>query len=665
MEIPIDAILEFITNSKIDRQTSFMHLLLYGIINRTNIFGGVYYNSPIAFIVTAIITGSACENNCSTKIINALLFDAILMPLLFQLLRYFIKDKPAVNDEKTFDIFIDYMMYMHGILWIFKEIYHVTVTTYNHTMYQYVAFTLRRWLQGIIVTMFSKSIINDTIRPILLESAETELPQTCTSKYQLWSAGYKCVITDMVLGIIIIASDIGCEITTSMYGVIWLTTYTVIRLVALLSKSNNILVEYNLVSLFILAEVSAKQMKLHFPFTNHLTSTSTLTEFRIKNSPTTHSLQANGNSSINDIQIQIETSEGRSNVTTQQTHCYATQQCHMSPGTFPRYWHRHASSSLRQKYCHTWWQNSTTSTQYPDALQQCPDVLQQHPAALQQSLYSPLQPNCCFTQPDASLVTSNKAISNAVSKQLTYAMKSSPRGIGVIINNEKFNALQPRFGAAMDVHNLEILFQYLNFDTQSHKNKTHTEMRQILNDVAGMDHDKYDCLMVAILTHGDYGDVLYGTSGGITIQEVIETFSSKRCPTLISKPKIFIIQACRGRRYNQAVELDDGNDEQCDMIDSGPTVHPNISDYLVAYSTIPGHVSFRNNNNGSIFISTLVKIFRQHAASEDIITMLERVNNEVTKYQPQGNISYQDSRQSPEWRSSLRGKVFFNPCMND
>ena len=77
--------------------------------------------------------------------------------------------------------------------------------------------------------------------------------------------------------------------------------------------------------------------------------------------------------------------------------------------------------------------------------------------------------------------------------------------------------------------------------------------------------------MVAILTHGDYGDVLCGTTGVITIQEVIETFSSRRCPTLISKPKIFIIQTCRGSRRNQAVELDDTNSDKCDMADSGQT----------------------------------------------------------------------------------------------
>ena len=91
----------------------------------------------------------------------------------------------------------------------------------------------------------------------------------------------------------------------------------------------------------------------------------------------------------------------------------------------------------------------------------------------------------------------------------------------------------------------------------------------------------------------DYGDVLYGTSGGITIQEVIETFSSKRCPTLIGKPKIFIIQACRGRRYNQAVQSTERNNYECDQV-------LNILDYLVAYSTIHGNVSLRNKNTGSI-----------------------------------------------------------------
>ena len=83
MAFLIDAISKFITSSeKINGETGLMHLMLYGILNRSNLLGGMYCNSPIAFIVTAIITGSIYENNCSTKIINSLLFDAILMPVI-------------------------------------------------------------------------------------------------------------------------------------------------------------------------------------------------------------------------------------------------------------------------------------------------------------------------------------------------------------------------------------------------------------------------------------------------------------------------------------------------------------------------------------------------------------------------------------------------------
>ena len=141
------------------------------------------------------------------------------------------------------------------------------------------------------------------------------------------------------------------------------------------------------------------------------------------------------------------------------------------------------------------------------------------------------------------------------------------------------------------------------------------------------------------------------------IQEVIETFSGTRCPKLIGKPKIFIIQACRGRRRNQTV-LVQSNDTLNETTDSGTTVHPNISDYLVAYSTIPGHVSIRNDG-GSIFISTLVDIIKHYVSDEDLITMLERITDKVTEYEPQ-HIELKDSKQSPEVRSTLRRKVYFN-----
>lgn len=268
-------------------------------------------------------------------------------------------------------------------------------------------------------------------------------------------------------------------------------------------------------------------------------------------------------------------------------------------------------------------------------------------------------------------------------------MESKPRGIAVIISNEKFGKHRRRVGTNEDADSLQKLFSWLGFDTRpTYKDLTGRQMRQTLKDIACVDHSNYDCLMVAILSHGGKGDVVCGKSGTISIKTIIEVFNDKDCPSLAGKPKIFILQACRGKRANIGVKPDNANkddvdsdeygdddtdedddegeddeiDEGDDVPDVGPAVHPNISDYMVAYSTVPDHVAFLNNRTGSIFITELEKKFRRHATNEDVITILERVINEVTQYQPKSSdLELRNSRQSPEVRYSLKGKIYFNP----
>ena len=591
-----------------------LHLIMYGTLSRTGMVDGLY-DGPIAFIVTAIIAGKTYTeyDGCTINLAALILYCIEILMLCTCMSKYM----PALNLEAPVKGYHNYCLCIPSTICILKEIYEVTLKSLisdNHVlMYEFITFIQRRWMQGIIITLLSRSVISDTVQQLCLKHL-FRLPQTYCSKFPMWSAGYKRIIIDTILAMVLITSEINhtsVSYVTKALGMV--TILTVMRFVALqrsTSHSNNMLL--------------------------HPQSNNMATECLLQN---------NGNNGTNDIQIMIEQiqphNSHRSNDAIQQNHYYAMHWYHMSPCAFPQYCYVLPYS--QQNYSFNWEQNFITSTQYPPGMQHSPSFYQ--------------NTSQCFTQ-QQSLANSNKVVANVVSEQFIYSMKSHPHGISVIINNEKFNVLSCRFGTSVDAHNLENLFHYLGFVTQCHSNKTHIEMRQLLYDVAAMNHSNYDCLVVTILTHGDYGDVLYGTTGqGIVIQEVIETFSGTRCPTLIGKPKIFIIQACRGRRRNQTVQSNATNDDGCDMIDSG---HPNISDYLVAYSTIPGHVSFRNNKIGSIFISTLVEIFQRYAAYEDIDTMLQRVNNEVTKYKPQGD-GLQDSRQSTEVRSSLRGKLYFNP----
>ena len=58
---------------------------------------------------------------------------------------------------------------------------------------------------------------------------------------------------------------------------------------------------------------------------------------------------------------------------------------------------------------------------------------------------------------------------------------------------------------------------------------------------AKLNHNDSDCFLLAILSHGDEG-VIYGTDGIIQLDMLINPFKGDKCPSLIGKPKIFIIQ---------------------------------------------------------------------------------------------------------------------------
>lgn len=103
-------------------------------------------------------------------------------------------------------------------------------------------------------------------------------------------------------------------------------------------------------------------------------------------------------------------------------------------------------------------------------------------------------------------------------------------------------------------------------------------------------------------------------------------------------------------------ELYQGEDE----IDSGSNpfaMVPAEADFLLAYSTVPGFVSWRNSEKGSWFIQALCEIFMTYAGEEDLVSMLVRVNRKVAReFQ-----SYQHEKQVPSPVVRLTKKVYFFP----
>ena len=163
---------------------------------------------------------------------------------------------------------------------------------------------------------------------------------------------------------------------------------------------------------------------------------------------------------------------------------------------------------------------------------------------------------------------------------LSYQMKSDPRGIGIIVNNEIFTCgMKNREGTDKDATALQRLFTHLGFYTNRYNDLTGSQLRRVFNNAAAIDHKKFDCLMVAILTHGIEGK-LYSTDGElIPVKDITKFFDGYHCPSLIGKPKIFLLQVDRGGNIDYGVEIgtEDGSTsntnsqnitdkEQCDAV---------------------------------------------------------------------------------------------------
>ena len=80
------------------------------------------------------------------------------------------------------------------------------------------------------------------------------------------------------------------------------------------------------------------------------------------------------------------------------------------------------------------------------------------------------------------------------------------------------------------------------------------EMTNVVQQFSRMDkHRAVDSCVVAILSHGLDGEI-YGTDGDLVpLDLLIHYFNGDNCENLQTKPKVFIIQACRGGKIFQKI----------------------------------------------------------------------------------------------------------------
>ncbi|MBN3310595.1 CASP8 protein, partial [Amia calva] len=254
-----------------------------------------------------------------------------------------------------------------------------------------------------------------------------------------------------------------------------------------------------------------------------------------------------------------------------------------------------------------------------------------------------------------------------------YDMSHKPRGYCIIINNKHFKLarqreppriLKDREGTDIDAESLQKVFKELHFEVIQHDDLNSSQLYEVMGVYQKKDHSNRDAFICCILSHGVKGAVEAVDGCPVPIRDLTSFFTSRKCPSLIGKPKIFFIQACQGSLMQKGAEIQaDGENQYTQQYETDaeimqPNTIPDDSDFLLGMATVEDYLSFRSVYQGSFYIQALCRNLGQGCRSlssrnKDILTILTAVNREVS----QGN--YANAKQMPEPRYTLTKRLVF------
>ncbi|CAG9792810.1 unnamed protein product [Diatraea saccharalis] len=215
----------------------------------------------------------------------------------------------------------------------------------------------------------------------------------------------------------------------------------------------------------------------------------------------------------------------------------------------------------------------------------------------------------------------------------TYELEKFKKNHMLILNHMHVNGCESRIGTEKDVEALKITFEKYGFEVDIRNDRTHTEIQGILKELSKKDFTDYGCVAVAVLTHGAEQGLIRAKDKTYNESEIIKHFKVDLRPTLVTKPKIVIIQACRGEEEIETVtvfkekgktkkDFDDKNKEK-------PYTLPVEADMLVCHSSYFGKPSLRDDKNGSWFIQSICRKIEELAATHDFESIMVEVKRQV------------------------------------
>ncbi|XP_035884525.1 caspase-13-like isoform X1 [Phyllostomus discolor] len=212
--------------------------------------------------------------------------------------------------------------------------------------------------------------------------------------------------------------------------------------------------------------------------------------------------------------------------------------------------------------------------------------------------------------------------------------------LALIICNREFHHLPRRGGAELDITGMKRLLEGLGYSVEVQEDLTAKEMESVLEAFAARpEHKSSDSTFLVFMSHG----ILAGICGTLHRDEepdvlpydtIFRMFNNCHCLSLKDKPKVIIVQACRGA--NRGVLW--VSDSPAALADSSSQPHEDLEedavhrahvekDFIAFCSSTPHNVSWRDIKKGSFFISQLITCFQKyswHCHLEEVFRKVQR-----------------------------------------
>ncbi|XP_030235970.1 uncharacterized protein LOC115560663 isoform X3 [Gadus morhua] len=249
--------------------------------------------------------------------------------------------------------------------------------------------------------------------------------------------------------------------------------------------------------------------------------------------------------------------------------------------------------------------------------------------------------------------------------------------MALLITNVRFDRFNHRDGAEKDEQDMSKLLISLGYNVEQHRDLSGAEMDEAVKRFSKDPRlAATDSVFVVIMSHGVKGAILGvhhcdGDPDQFPIDNIYKHLDSAHCPKLLNKPKVIIIQACRGVDDGSAIVCDGPGSvpEQAPVVQVDAALPPHLADEVDAdieedaihrvhkekdFISLLYTVSYRQKSQGSFLIQHIVEIFNRHAHKDHIDELFRKVLKRFEDEPPSA-----DTRQMAVKERSTLTRMFY------